>query len=118
MVCCNSNILYNSNIELSLEWEEKMIEIDVNNRFWVMKKLPEGNDFENALEIKEENKLIIPEGCFATKNKYLSMDAGTRMYMTEREDSYQPPIPIGEKLYGCVEKCEEIANMVGTQFGK
>ena len=27
-------------------------------------------------------------------------------------------IPIGEKLYGCVEKCEEIANMVGTQFGK
>jgi len=27
-------------------------------------------------------------------------------------------IPIGEKLYGCVEKCEEIANMVGTQYGK
>ena len=102
MVCCNSNILYNSNTELSLEWEEEMIEIEVNNRFWVMKKLPEGNDFESALEIKEENKLIIPEGCFATKNKYLSMDAGTRMYMTEREDSYQPPIPVGEKLMGTV----------------
>lgn len=102
MDCCNSNILYNSNTELSLEWEEKMVEIEVNNRFWVMKKLPEGNDFENALEIKEENKLIIPEGCFATKNKYLSMDAGTRMYMTEREDSYQPPIPVGEKLMGTV----------------
>ena len=79
-----------------------MAEIDVNNRFWVMKKLPEGNDFENALEIKEESKIVIPEGCFATKNKYLSMDAGTRMYMTEREDSYQPPIPIGEKLMGTV----------------
>ena len=26
-------------------------------------------------------------------------------------------IPIGEKLYGCVEKCEEITNMVGKQYG-
>ena len=79
-----------------------MTELELKNRFWVMNKLPDGNDFESALEIQEEDKLIIPEGCFATKNKYLSMDAGTRMYMTEREDSYQPPIPIGEKLMGTV----------------
>ena len=39
-----------------------MIEMEVKNRFWVMKKLPDGNDFESALEIKEENRLIIPEG--------------------------------------------------------
>ena len=62
-----------------------MTELELKNRFWETKKLPDGNDFESALEIKEEDKLIIPEGCFATKNKYLSMDAGTRMYMTERE---------------------------------
>ena len=49
-----------------------MTELELKNRFWVMKKLPDGNDFESALEIKEENKIIIPEGCFATKNKYLS----------------------------------------------
>ena len=79
-----------------------MTELELKNRFWVMNKLPDGNDFESALEIQEEDKLIIPEGCFATKNKFLSMDAGTRMYMTEREDSYQPPIPIGEKLMGTV----------------
>ena len=79
-----------------------MSEMEVKNRFWVMKNLPEGNDFESALEIREESKIEIPEGCFATKNSFISMDAGTRMYMTEREDSYQPPIPIGEKLMGTV----------------
>ena len=61
-----------------------MIEIDVNNRFWVMKKLPEGNDFENALEIKEESKLIIPEGCFATKNKYLSKKTRLKSFFCRR----------------------------------
>jgi len=30
-------------------------------------------------------------------NKVLSMDSGTRMYMTDREDSYQPGTPLGDK---------------------
>ena len=79
-----------------------MTNMKVNNRFWVMKSLPKGNNFEDSLEIREESEIEIPAGCFATKNLYLSMDAGTRMYMTEREDSYQPPIPLGEKLMGTV----------------
>ena len=29
----------------------------VKNRFWVMKNLPEGNNFQNALEIREESEL-------------------------------------------------------------
>ena len=74
----------------------------IENRFWVMKQLPVGNNFQDALEIKHESEIEIPEGFFVTKNSYLSMDAGTRMYMTDREDSYQPPIPIGEKLMGTV----------------
>ena len=32
-----------------------MIEMEVKNRFWVMKKLPDGNDFESALAF-DENK--------------------------------------------------------------
>ena len=74
----------------------------IENRFWVMKQLPVGNNFKDALEIKKESEMEVPEGFFVTKNSYLSMDAGTRMYMTDREDSYQPPIPIGEKLMGTV----------------
>jgi len=72
------------------------------NRYWVMKARPRGNDFAGALELREESGLEVPDGSFVTRNAYLSMDAGTRMYMTDREDSYQPPIPVGEKLMGTV----------------
>ena len=33
-----------------------MSEMAVMNRFWVMKTLPDGNDFQNSLEMREENK--------------------------------------------------------------
>ena len=35
-----------------------MSEMEVKNRFWVMKTLPDGNDFESSLEIREENKIL------------------------------------------------------------
>ena len=73
-----------------------------NNRYWTMTSRPEGNDFDSCLELREETSIPFPDGTFITKNMFLSMDAGTRMYMTEREDSYQPPIPVGEKLMGTV----------------
>ena len=67
-----------------------------------MTSRPQGNDFYSCLELREEASIPFPDGTFITKNMFLSMDAGTRMYMTEREDSYQPPIPVGEKLMGTV----------------
>ena len=73
-----------------------------NNRYWTMTSRPQGNDFDSCLELREEASIPFPDGTFITKNMFLSMDAGTRMYMTEREDSYQPPIPVGEKLMGTV----------------
>ncbi|MDG2060690.1 MAG: NADP-dependent oxidoreductase [SAR86 cluster bacterium] len=79
-----------------------MSTLEKKNRFWVMKDRPSGHNFSDVLELLEESNLEVPVGCFATKNLYISMDAGTRMYMTDREDSYQPPIPIGEKLMGTV----------------
>ena len=79
-----------------------MNSFDRKNRYWVMKSRPEGNNFSECLELREEESVPFPEGTFITRNMYLSMDAGTRMYMTEREDSYQPPIPVGEKLMGTV----------------
>ena len=72
------------------------------NRFWVMKARPRGNNFAASLELREEAGIDVPDGTFVTRNAYLSMDAGTRMYMTDREDSYHPPIPVGEKLMGTV----------------
>ena len=37
-----------------------------------MRQLPVGNNFQDALEIKEESEIEIPEGFFVTKNLYLS----------------------------------------------
>jgi NADPH-dependent curcumin reductase CurA len=36
------------------------------------------------------------------RNEYLSLDAGTRMYMNSREDSYSPPSPLGAVVIGMV----------------
>lgn len=34
------------------------------------------------------------------RNAYLSLDAGTRMWLTARTDSYEPPLPLGSVLRG------------------
>jgi len=34
------------------------------------------------------------------RNAYLSLDAGTRMWLTARKDSYEPPLPLGSVLRG------------------
>ena len=34
--------------------------------------------------------------------QWLSMDAGTRMWMTPRTDGYQPPLPLGMPMIGLV----------------
>ncbi len=36
------------------------------------------------------------------RNMFLSMDAGTRMWMTRRTDGYQPPLPLGTPMVGLV----------------
>ncbi|GFM30598.1 alcohol dehydrogenase [Novosphingobium sp. PY1] len=39
---------------------------------------------------------------------YLSMDAGTRMWMSPRTDGYQPPLPLGSKMVGlCLGRVSE-----------
>lgn len=42
------------------------------------------------------------------KNDYLSLDAGTRMWMTPRTDGYQPPLPLGSMMVGlCIGRIVE-----------
>ena len=79
-----------------------MTKIEINNKYWVMRSMPEGSNFSECFELKTENYVELPKGSILTKNIYLSVDAGTRMIMTDREDSYLPPTPIGEKITGTV----------------
>ena len=50
----------------------------IENRFWVMKQLPVGNNFQDALEIKHESEIEIPEGFFVQKTLIY-------LWMRERE---------------------------------
>lgn len=74
----------------------------MTNRFWQLNSRPEGQDVSGALSLESEPIPELAEGEVLVKSAYLSMDAGTRMWMTEREDGYQPPLDLGTKMVGLV----------------
>lgn len=72
------------------------------NRFWRLDAHPQGNDFASALSLQQESLAPLAEGEVRVAAHYLSMDAGTRMWMSPRTDGYQPPLPLGSKMAGLV----------------
>lgn len=72
------------------------------NRFWRLDRHPEGSDFESALSLQTETLGVLGDGEVRIKVGWLSMDAGTRMWMSPRTDGYQPPLPLGSKMAGLV----------------
>jgi len=72
------------------------------NRFWQLDHHPQGSDFANALSLQDEMLAPLAEGEVRVKVDWLSMDAGTRMWMSARTDGYQPPLPLGSKMAGLV----------------
>lgn len=70
------------------------------NRYWQLDARPEGEDFSSALSMHEEELAPLEDGEIRVRSRFLSMDAGTRMWMNAREDGYQPPIPLGSKMSG------------------
>lgn len=72
------------------------------NRFWRLDRHPEGSDFEAALSLQSETLPPLGQGEVRVKVRWLSMDAGTRMWMSPRTDGYQPPLPLGSKMAGLV----------------
>jgi NADPH-dependent curcumin reductase CurA len=74
----------------------------MNNRYWRIDRRPEGMDFASALALVEGELAPLAEGEIRIRNTHLSMDAGTRMWLTAREDGYQPPLPLGIAMTGLV----------------
>lgn len=72
------------------------------NRFWRLDRHPEGSDFASALSLQTEDLPALGTGEVRVKVGWLSMDAGTRMWMSPRTDGYQPPLPLGAKMVGLV----------------
>jgi len=74
--------------------------VDNTNRYWRLNKTPVGTAFEDALSLEEEPIPEPADGEVLIRANWLSMDAGTRMWMTRRTDGYQPPLPLGTKMVG------------------
>ncbi|RVU05747.1 NADP-dependent oxidoreductase [Novosphingobium umbonatum] len=72
------------------------------NHYWRLDQHPVGHDFASALSLQEETPAPLAEGEVRIAVDYLSMDAGTRLWMTGRTDGYQPPLPLGARMVGLV----------------
>lgn len=72
----------------------------MTNRFWQLNAHPVGNDFAAALSLENGPIPELQEGEVLIENQMLSLDAGTRMWMTSRTDGYQPPLPLGTPMTG------------------
>lgn len=83
----------------------------MKNRFWQLNAHPNGTDFEAALSLETSEVPKPLDGQVVIKNEYLSLDAGTRMWMTPRTDGYQPPLPLNSMMVGlCLGKVVESAH--------
>ncbi len=74
----------------------------MKNRYWRLDARPDGTDFASALSLQNSELRGAGAGEITTRNHYLSMDAGTRMWMTDRTDGYQPPLDLGTPMSGLV----------------
>ncbi|MGY6550872.1 MAG: NADP-dependent oxidoreductase [Erythrobacter sp.] len=82
----------------------------MTNRFWRIDRRPQGTDFAAALSLAEQPVPAPGDGAIVIRNMMLSMDAGTRMWLTDRRDGYQPPLEVGTPMIGLV-----IGEVVGSR---
>jgi NADPH-dependent curcumin reductase CurA len=69
-------------------------------RFWRLDTRPTGHDYAAALSLQSADRPVPSDGQVLVAADYLSMDPGVRVWMTAREDSYSPPIPLGTPMQG------------------
>ena len=83
----------------------------MKRKVWKLMDRPEGLNFEEALALVEEDLESPSNNKMLIKTKIISMDAGTRMWMSDRQDSYQPPIDLGSSMVGvCLAEVVESDN--------
>jgi NADPH-dependent curcumin reductase CurA len=73
-----------------------------HNRFWRLERHPIGSDFAAALSFESGPVPEPADGEVLIANDFISLDAGTRLWMTSRTDAYQPPLPLGGPMCGLV----------------
>lgn len=71
-------------------------------RFWRFDQCPVGDAFADAFRLETGPVPAPGDGEVLIRNEYISLDAGTRMWITPRTDGYQPPLPPGVPMPGLV----------------
>ena len=85
----------------------------MRRKVWKLNARPNGINFEEALELVDEEIGDPVNGQIQIKLKIISMDAGTRMWMSDRQDSYQPPIELGSSMVGvCLAEVVKSSNLI------
>ena len=74
----------------------------MDTRFWRIEARPQGTQFADAIALAQKTLPELADGEIRIRNAMLSMDAGTRMWLTDREDGYQPPLSVGSPMTGLV----------------
>lgn len=69
-------------------------------KYWRLNSRPVDHDYAAALSLENGALPKIGAGQVLVRADYLSMDPGVRVWMTSREDSYSPPIPLGTPMQG------------------
>jgi len=74
----------------------------LTNRLWRLQRHPVGSNFAAALTFEEGPRPSPAAGEVLIANDWISLDAGTRLWMSPRTDGYQPPLPLGSPMCGLV----------------
>jgi NADPH-dependent curcumin reductase CurA len=72
------------------------------HRCWRLVARPVGRDFAPAFRLEATPVPTPGPGEVLIRNEFISLDAGTRMWLTARTDGYQPPLPLGTPMVGLV----------------
>lgn len=71
-------------------------------RFWRLDRRPEGDIENGCLTLQNAETPVLKDGEFLLRTIYLSLDATNRLWMSEMEELYMPPVELGAPMRGFV----------------
>jgi NADPH-dependent curcumin reductase CurA len=74
------------------------MQLPKKNKQYLLKSRPKGIPCRDNYELKESVIKPLEEGSFLMKNDFISLDPAIRGWMSESEESYMPPIELGEPI--------------------
>lgn len=70
----------------------------MNYKAFKLSKYPQGNITTDIFDLVTEAKPTLKEGEFLVQQTHMSLDPAMRTWLQQREDSYMPPVQIGEVM--------------------